>query len=66
VSFTAITLFVGPQRVFIFVVVYLVISQSGNFWIQPRAVRSNLCFELGVLKFWALLPERYLVNTRHN
>jgi hypothetical protein len=34
VSFAAITLCVASQRVFI--VVYFVMTQSGNFWIQPR------------------------------
>jgi len=35
VNFTAITLYVAPQRVFIVaVVVYFVMTQSGNFWIQ--------------------------------
>jgi hypothetical protein len=35
VSFAAVTLFVASQRVFI-VVVYFVLTQSGNFWIYPR------------------------------
>jgi hypothetical protein len=35
VSFAAITLCVASQRVFI-VVVYFVMTQSGNFWIHPR------------------------------
>jgi hypothetical protein len=35
VSFAAITLCVASQRVFIFVV-YFVMTESGNFWIQPR------------------------------
>jgi hypothetical protein len=35
VSFAAITLCVVSQRVFI-VVVYFVMTQSGNFWIHPR------------------------------
>jgi hypothetical protein len=34
VSFAAITLCVASQRVFIFVI-YFVMTQSGNFWIQP-------------------------------
>jgi len=39
VSFAAVTLCVASQRVFIIVViVYLVITQSGNFWIHPRAL----------------------------
>jgi hypothetical protein len=37
VSFAAITLCVASQRVFIVVVVvYFVMTQSGNFWIHPR------------------------------
>jgi hypothetical protein len=40
VSFAAITLCIGSQRVLIFViavaVVYFVIEQFGNFWIHPR------------------------------
>jgi hypothetical protein len=35
VSFTAITLSVPSQRVFIIVSVYFVMTQSGNFWIHP-------------------------------
>jgi hypothetical protein len=34
VSFAAITLCVASQRVFI--VIYFVMTQSGNFWIHPR------------------------------
>jgi hypothetical protein len=36
VSFVAITLCVASQRVFIVIVVYFVMTQSGNFWIRPR------------------------------
>jgi hypothetical protein len=36
VSFAAITLCVASQPVFIFVVFYFVMTQSGNFWINPR------------------------------
>jgi hypothetical protein len=36
VSFTALTLYVTSQRVFIFVSLYFVMTQSGNFWIHPR------------------------------
>jgi hypothetical protein len=36
VSFGAVTLYVTSQRVFIVVVVYFVIDQSGNFWIYSR------------------------------
>jgi hypothetical protein len=34
VSFTATTLCVASQREF--VVVYFVMTQSGNFWLRPR------------------------------
>jgi hypothetical protein len=40
VSFAAITLCVVSERVFIVVVVYFVMTQSGNFWIHPRWVCS--------------------------
>jgi hypothetical protein len=36
VSFATITLRVASQRVFIDLVVYFVMTQSGNFWIHPR------------------------------
>jgi hypothetical protein len=39
VSFAAITLCVTSYRVFI-VVVYFVMTQSGNFWIHPRTYVS--------------------------
>jgi hypothetical protein len=35
VSFAAITFCVASQRVFI-LVVYFIMTQSGNFWIHPR------------------------------
>jgi hypothetical protein len=47
VSFTAITLCVTSQRVFVVVVVvvvvvvYFVMTLSGNFWIHPR--RRTVC-----------------------
>jgi hypothetical protein len=41
VSFAAINLCVASQRVFTFVVVvYFVVTQSGNFWIYPRTYVS--------------------------
>jgi len=36
VSFANITFCVASQRVFILVSVYFVMTQSGNFWINPR------------------------------
>jgi hypothetical protein len=39
VSFAAITLCVTSQRVFI-IVVYFVMTQSGNFWIHSLTVRK--------------------------
>jgi hypothetical protein len=45
VSFAAITLCVASLRVFVVVVVvYFVMTQSGNFWIHPR----NLIFKTSV------------------
>jgi hypothetical protein len=42
VSFDAITLCVAFQRVFVVVVVvYFVMTQSGNFWIHPR---FSICY----------------------
>jgi hypothetical protein len=45
VSLAAITLCVASQRVFI--VVYFVMTQSGNFWIHPRTYqrKSKLSFD---------------------
>jgi hypothetical protein len=40
VSFAAITLWVAFQRVF--VVVYFVMTQPGNFWIHPRKIQVNI------------------------
>jgi len=39
-SFAAITLCAASQRVVI-VVVYFVMTQSGNFWIHPRTPRDS-------------------------
>jgi hypothetical protein len=36
VSFAAITLCVASQRVFIIVIVYFIMTESGNFWIHRR------------------------------
>jgi hypothetical protein len=38
VSFAAITLCVASQRMFIVIVVYFVMTQSGNFWIHPHTL----------------------------
>jgi hypothetical protein len=38
VSFAATILYVASQRVFIVVSLYFVMTQSENFWIQPRIV----------------------------
>jgi hypothetical protein len=46
VSFAAITLWRGQQRVTAKVSVYFVMTQSGNFWIHPRTVED------GALWFW--------------
>jgi hypothetical protein len=42
VSFVAINLCVASQRVFIVVIVYFVMTQSGNFWIHPDMFISRL------------------------
>jgi ABC-type siderophore export system fused ATPase/permease subunit len=42
VSFTAITLCVASQRAFVVVVVCLVMTHSGNFWIHLRIFDSML------------------------
>jgi hypothetical protein len=52
VSFTAITLCVASQRVFIVAVYFVIVTQSGNFWIHPRIIlpsisRHDLLFFLG-------------------
>jgi hypothetical protein len=41
VSFAAITLCVGSQRVFI-VVIYFVMTQSGNFWIHSHRKQAEI------------------------
>jgi hypothetical protein len=41
VKFAVVTLCVASQRVFI-VVVYFVMTQSGNFWIHPRVLSNRL------------------------
>jgi hypothetical protein len=38
VSFAAITFCVASQRVFIVVIVYFIMTQSGNFWIHSRII----------------------------
>jgi hypothetical protein len=38
-SFVAITLCVASERMFIFVSVYFIMTQSGNFWIHPHMPR---------------------------
>jgi hypothetical protein len=44
VSFASITLCVASQRVFI-VVIYFVMTQSGNFWIHPRNSLHRFTFK---------------------
>jgi hypothetical protein len=44
VNFVAITLCIASQRVFIFVSVYFVMTQSGNFWAHPRTVYLPVTF----------------------
>jgi hypothetical protein len=50
VSFVAITLCVASQRVsFVVVVVYFVMTQSGNFWIHSRTIQNVCPFDSHVL-----------------
>jgi hypothetical protein len=41
VSFATINLCVASQPVFIVVVVYFVMAQFGNFWINPRTLTKK-------------------------
>jgi hypothetical protein len=50
VSFVTITLSVASERVFIVVSVYFIMTQSGNFWIHPRTVCSDVGLGSTVLK----------------
>jgi hypothetical protein len=49
VSFAAITLCVASQLVFIVIMVYFVMTQSGNFWTHRRIVRVTLQLTVGWL-----------------
>jgi hypothetical protein len=55
VSFAAMNLCVASQRVFVVVVVVvvvdLVMTQSGNVWIHPRALARLCSFRVVVLYF---------------
>jgi hypothetical protein len=44
-SFTAITLYIASQQVFIVVSIYFVMTQSGNFWIYPWKQNVNIMKE---------------------
>jgi hypothetical protein len=52
VSFAAITLCVASQRVFIVVRLYIVVTQSGNFWIHPRSCKDYLLCHKYCLCVW--------------
>jgi hypothetical protein len=54
VSFVAITLCVASQRVIV-VVVYFVMTQSGNLWIHPLCARRGLKVP-GLILFASLTP----------
>jgi hypothetical protein len=61
VSFAAITLCVGSQRVFIVVSVYFVMTQSGNFWIHPR-IRNrhdSISFSRCLLPGWKKCAQHF-------
>jgi hypothetical protein len=49
VNFAAITLYVASQRVFIVVVAYFVMTQSGNFWVHLRTYRAKVFVNFYVL-----------------
>jgi hypothetical protein len=66
VSLAAITLCDASQRVFI--VVYFVITQPGNFWIQPRmscsgssaSARCSMCSERKTFgRYWVWTPSAW-------
>jgi hypothetical protein len=71
VSFAAITLCVTSQRVSI--VVYLVSTQSGNFWIHPRIkvtdlflIFNRLCNdEVFISPIWQVVLFVCVVSHRH-
>jgi hypothetical protein len=42
VSFAAITICVASRRVFIVVVYFVIMTQSGNFWKHPRRPRFKV------------------------
>jgi hypothetical protein len=57
-SFAAITLCVASQPVFIFDIVYFVMTQSGNFWLHPRISKvpgSIVGLEAAMLTVFILL-----------
>jgi len=59
VSFATITLRVAYQRVFI-VVVYFVITQSGNFWIHPHTTKIlTLCLNGTTLRTGCLMGLKF-------
>jgi hypothetical protein len=59
VSFAAVTLCVTSQRVFIFIVV---MTQSGNFWINPRMVPRKSVPEIWCFKISYCGSSRTVLN----
>jgi hypothetical protein len=60
VSFATITLCVASQRVFVVVVVvlvYFVMTQSGNFWIHPRICAVTHLSCTMVTNLWKVTDE---------
>jgi hypothetical protein len=64
VSFAAITLSVASQRVFIVVVViYFVMTQSGNFWTHPC---TNTLFHRDNSEIFRYFPRIYRITRPSN
>jgi hypothetical protein len=59
-SFAAITLYVASQRVF--VVVYFVTTQSGNFWIHPPMSSFIRGLSLADVSYGPIPPSLHLVG----
>jgi hypothetical protein len=62
VSFAAITFCVASQRVFIVVSVYFVMTQSGNFWIQPAIADIRFTNYVTGLVTHLLISHLFLVD----
>jgi hypothetical protein len=56
VRFAAITLYIASQRVFI--IVYFVMTQSGNFWIHPSIGMSHMRMGISVIDHGSYIKRR--------